>query len=496
VERVYHLCSSLEDLPALKPPTHSFALQLRCVSARTLHQSQATFLSISMWKRLGYTLLLSCLVVSSFVVVEGADEPEEGNLVHPQANDLSTTYDSVEEPNQQIKDQEASQDDAAFKDAVTDAVIHHESVHRELRQSIFCRCVADYEDFYENRRAKARSMTTYYNPWSSEETTTTRSSSLRTDTKYFNPEYRQGSVLADDVSIGEDGWYIVDGITVLPLDNEACVVSQTNAALRTFLQIFYGPNTQSRQNPKSIWNMFSNGGGRRNKRNLLKGSRKLDNSETDEKPKPSTMLRTSRELQGWADKRRDRRRKRDETIWQQDLSQGTAYETRDVPRVFPCPPDPPETDPPTAAPVTAAAPSDVPSLSPTISQVPTLQPQISIATQPPSRSPTVSPVPTVLSSSAPSFGPTISVRMLLIMIGAPMTRTGYNSAHFWGSPSFLHLTFSQLLAGVPHRFQRRRKCNFIRTFREQHAGHVPNRCTGANSGSVYQRRSYNVAGSY
>ena len=230
--------------------------------------------------------------------------------------------------------------------------------HRELRQSFFCRCVADYEDFYDNN--DRRSLSKYYHPWNEgREKDTTAVVSPRTS-KYYKTENRQYSTATEDVTVGPDGWVIVDGITVLPLSNEACIVSQTNAALRAFLQIFYGPNAS--RSASDYWALFQ--GGRRRNRNLLKGSRETQTDQAaDGGENLPTMLRSGvRQLQfeGWEDKRRERQKKsreRQPSIWEQDLSEGTDYEKREVPRVFPCPPDAP---PPTSAPSSEGAPTAEP----------------------------------------------------------------------------------------------------------------------------------------
>ena len=253
--------------------------------------------------------------------------------------------------------------------------------HRELRQTFFCRCVAEYEDFYDN--SDRRSLSTYYQPWNEGKEKDTTSVMTTRTSKYYRTEYRQYSTAANEVEVGPDGWVIVDGITVLPLSNEACIVSQTNAALRAFLQIFYGPNAS--RSAANYWSLFQ-GGGRRN-RNLVKGSRETQVTQVDDEGgKLPTMLRSGvRQLQfaGWEAKRRERLKKsRDSepSIWEQDLSQGTEYEKREIPRIFPCGPD-------------APAPSSAPSMEggPTVEPAPTgtPKPPPGAGSPPPSLVPTI-----------------------------------------------------------------------------------------------------------
>ena len=195
--------------------------------------------------------------------------------------------------------------------------------------------------------------------------------------------------------VGDDGWYMVEGITVLPLDNEACIVSQTNAALRAFLEVFYGPNGD--RSAETFWSRFQDGGNDRRKL-LHNGASGPDEEEQDE-PK---LLRSARHL-NWDERRKraqaKRRNRRPSSVFDQDLSVGTVYEQRKIPRVFPCPPAPPAPESPSAAPsdTPSSVPSDVPSLSPTVSFMPSDMP-----------SDTPSMVPT--RSQQPSLSPLIEIQ--------------------------------------------------------------------------------------
>jgi len=241
----------------------------------------------------------------------------------------------------------------------------HEHSHRDLRQGIFCRCVADYEDFYGATGTDRRELSKYYHYEKEAPEPKTGSGST-----YYNPDYRQYSVKEGEAMVGSDGWYMVEGITVLPLDNEACIVSQTNAALRAFLEVFYGPNGD--RSAETFWSRFQGGGNDRRKL-LHNGASSPDEEEQDE-PK---RLRSARHL-NWDERRkraqakRRRRNRHPISVFDQDLSVGTAYEQRKIPRVFPCPPAPPAPESPSAAPsdTPSSVPSDVPSLSPTVSFMP------------------------------------------------------------------------------------------------------------------------------
>lgn len=282
-------------------------------------------------------------------------------------------------------------------------ISHADKDHRELRQSIFCRCVADYEDFYEldTGRDRRLSLSTYYNPWPEEEEegdTTTRTGTQKADSKYYTTEYRQYSARpGDDITVGSDGWVIVNGITVLPLSNEACIASQTNAALRAFLTVFYGPNAN--RSAESFWALIQAGGRRLG---FLKGSRGLKDTDKDGDQELPTMLRSGgRKLAfaGWEAKRNRarRRRHRTPTIWEQDLSEGTEYERRQVPRVFPCPPDAAVPANPTPAPTPSPSTSNVPSVVPTSSQMPSNEPSEVPSFEPSiSNPPSGSPVSSVM----------------------------------------------------------------------------------------------------
>jgi hypothetical protein len=271
---------------------------------------------------------------------------------------------------------------------------------RELRQSFFCRCVADYENFYDRRLTSATSSSSssleqlhHGNAEKSERVlpsteTKTVSSVIG---KYYRPAYSQQT----DAQISKDGFYIVQGITVLPLGNEACIASQTNKALRFFLEVFFAPNANG--SARKYWSLFTGNG-----KKLL------------------------RRLAAWDD-----RRKKQEAMWEQDLSQGTQYEAsmREVPRIFPCPPEaaPPSPAPTTRTgsfmPVRSDAPSNTPTKqgSPTVSDMPSLQPTAKIiaASEQPSTSaaPTVSKVPTV--SPANIGGPTASPSAAPLMSAQP-----------------------------------------------------------------------------
>jgi len=298
---------------------------------------------------------------------------------------------------------------------------HAENEHRELRQSFFCRCVANYEDFYEldTGRNRGRSLSTYYNPWAEDETTTRSGTRQQgADSKYYTTEYRQYSARpADDITVGVDGYVIVDGITVLPLSNEACIVSQTNAALRAFLTIFYGPNAN--RSAQSFWELFQ-GGGR-----LLKGTRgeETDNDGDQELPTMSRSGGRKLRFAGWEAKRnKAKRRHSNPSIWEQDLSEGTEYEKREVPRVFPCPPDAPLPESPTPAPTpqgSTEAPAQTPTLSPTFSLMPSIEPSEGSSLEPtmsdpPSLSP-LSQVETLPPTNIPSEEPSISVSFVCFM---------------------------------------------------------------------------------
>ena len=295
--------------------------------------------------------------------------------------------------------------------------------HRELQSTIFCRCVADFETFYDRRR-QLKSYFLYGDlPAPTGKTLREKTS------KYYNQDFtgvspRQGSSGAVE---GPDGFVIVDGITVLPLDDEACIVSQTNSALRSFLEIMFRPRNRSRsKGVTSLSGLFQN------RRSLL--SVELD--ERAEEHDENEHDVDERELQGWGDRRNNKPTKpgrggnsmslRDKNVknvlnnedlreYVPDSLEGSQPRPQPspsgFPRVFPCPPAVVETDAPTAAPSDAIE-SIVPSTSPSMTVQPgtdkptvSLQPTISI--QPTTTAfPTVSPEPTIspVPSVAPSTG--------------------------------------------------------------------------------------------
>ena len=149
-----------------------------------------------MWKLVHFFMVVSVLVQAQD---PNSETTSAGDGREPEVNTLEQDANSRERQNQD---------------------------HRELRQSFFCRCVADYEDFYDGDGR--RSLNTYYNPWNEGNEPDTPAVTTTRTSKYYTTEYHQYSTKAEDVSVGPDGWVIVDGITVLPLSNEACIVSQTN----------------------------------------------------------------------------------------------------------------------------------------------------------------------------------------------------------------------------------------------------------------------------
>jgi hypothetical protein len=317
-----------------------------------------------------------------------------------------------------------------------DSAISHQSSHldptnhheRELR-TIFCRCVADFETFYDRRQLKSYF---HYDGDLPSATSLAERKSLRTTTSryyksegYYGKSSRQSTT---DAIVGPDGFYIVDGITVLPLDDEACIVSQTNSALRSFLTLIFRPLTQATNQTNSI-RSFTNLFQKRNRR-LANDKHEID----------------QRFLQGWSTRRKNKPNKpgrvnsgtslRDKTvqnILNTDLSEqipdnvGSAKprpqpSPSGFPRVFPCPPtlasnapsfSPSEnidtlfpssipvmimTDQPTLLPDETTVPAN--SIAPTISFQPSISAEPTTTVFPTiSQKPTVSPVPTVAPTS-------------------------------------------------------------------------------------------------
>lgn len=401
---------------------------------------------------------LACIIFvlsNTFVEVTKADE---------------TVTDSTVEQHQYLPESQQDKVLNRFNQEVLEVqehqLIEEDYAHRMLRQTFFCRCVADWEDFYDrplDGGGRERFLNEYFNPFNDEgETTTT--ASTRAGSKYFEPQFRQFDPNYQEVSVGKDGWVIVNGITVLPLTNEACIVSQTNAALRAFLQIFYGPNGD--RSADSFWKLF---------RDAAAGNRRELGATEEQDYHEDYDMDEGVEKQGrnWArslfqlfpsglgqqrnwNERRKRIRQRTPTFWNQDLAKGTPYEKRETPRLFPCPPDPPTTMQPAAMPIgppTTESPSNAPSISieqapssppsmsdvpslnissffpsvapsstpsaspsiipsqspsntpssePTMTRMPTLQPQLGIGTPPPTRSPTISPMPSISPNGQPS----------------------------------------------------------------------------------------------
>ena len=181
------------------------------------------------------------------------------------------------------------------------AATTHQSSHqtRELR-TIFCRCVADFETFYENdRRRQLKSYFEYDGTFPAVTATSKdKRKSLRDKaSKYYNEDFtsktsRQGTSEAIE---GPDGFFIVDGITVLPLDDEACIVSQTNSALRSFLELLFRPRAESNDRSKGIAS-FSNLFQNRNRRALISDENQNENEDEV----------NERALQGWGDRRNNK----------------------------------------------------------------------------------------------------------------------------------------------------------------------------------------------
>lgn len=310
--------------------------------------------------------------------------------------------------------------------------------HRALRQTIFCRCVADYENFYGGKRKLQPSK--YYHYETANDATVKDVQPVIGGGKYYHADYTPKS----DVTLGKDGYFIVDGITVLPLSNEACIVSQTNAALRAFLEIFYSPRGD--HSASSFWARF-------HKRRALtsvnhdqadaveEDKRLFGGEETD-----TVDQRDLRRGYNWDERRKrafqDLRRKRpiqptrtNNAIFNTDLSGGTStpapsapykqYPTPAIPRVFPCPPNPPASPPsatpaPTYKTVQSHAPtktmvtgSDAPSLAPTRA-APSKSPKPTASSKP-SQSPSISAKPSV--SAKPSSTAQCSAHRACVVAG-------------------------------------------------------------------------------
>jgi hypothetical protein len=342
-------------------------------------------------------------------------------------------------------------------------------LHRELR-TIFCRCVADFETFYDDDRRMLNSYYQYNGTLPATAEKSERQSLRQKSSKYYNTGTknavdtgpRQGTT---EAVIGPDGYFIVEGITVLPLDNEACIVSETNSALRTFLELMFQPRNQD-------------GGGRNSLRSFASLFQKRNNRASSmEKPEiPKEYEKQGsyrREVQGWEERRKQKpgrgssgtssREKTVKSILDMDLRafvpSSPLPETvkprpqpqpSGFPRVFPCPPimeniapSPApsaevETLSPTSAPIVTVVPSDEPSVAsnsvaptatfspePTVSPIPTIAPtsRLKISDMPtvtpssiptftlfPSETPSVSPKPTVsqMPTNVETLEPTLS----------------------------------------------------------------------------------------
>jgi hypothetical protein len=285
------------------------------------------------------------------------------------------------------------------------------SRRRELR-TIFCRCVADFETFYDGDR---RVLKSYFQYDGALHTTAEKSErqSLRQKSS-TNP--RQGTT---DAVLGPDGYFVVEGITVLPLDNDACIVSQTNSALRTFLELMFQPRSQGsggRSSLRSFASLFQ----KRKNRALSRG-----NSEEHERFVKQDE--NHRDMQGWEERRKQKpgrensgsniREKAVKSILEMDLRAAVPSppvsgnvkprpqpQPSGFPRVFPCPP---------VVEDTSIVPSPAPS-----AEVDTSSPTSAPLIMKPSTAPsTFSPEPTV--SPIPTVAPTSRLKISDMPTGAP-----------------------------------------------------------------------------
>jgi hypothetical protein len=342
------------------------------------------------------------------------------------------------------------------------SISSHKNIERELR-TIFCRCVADFETFYDDDRRQLKSYFQYDGELPTASTKEERQSLRAKTSRYYRGEDylssspRQSSSTTN-VVLGPDGYFVVDGITVLPLDNDACIVSQTNAALRTFLQLVFRPRQQDGTRSSSL-RSFSSLFQKRNRRTLLSDKTKQHEDVSEENdPEGNSDLR---DLQGWDERRKKRpksgnnsRGKTVKSILDTDLREYVPNvpegpkprpqpSPSGFPRVFPCPelladvapsfapsfgietssptssPQLIATDEPSIsvvptvmsrAPAISVAPAVV-SVAPTISVSPTVTPRPATESPTASLEPTVSPVPTV--------APTAQLKVTAMPSGAP-----------------------------------------------------------------------------